>query len=164
MNKTQYNQYLVKKAQRGMTRFQKMAAGRGFGPALNHYTPTDTPATTEERHAAIRESTEPFEVTPPPIEEATPAAEDKPTDKSNPYLPYALGSAGAGALIGALINLVRKKSVLSGALVGGGIGAGLGAGHKYLMDNNESYAKNNFIEPAFQRGIKAYNDAKASMG
>ena len=113
MNKTQYNQYLVKKAQRGMTRFQKMAAGRGFGPALNHYTPTDTPATTEERHAAIRESTEPFEVTPPPIEEATPAAEDKPTDKSNPYLPYALGSAGAGALIGALINLVRKKSVLS---------------------------------------------------
>ncbi len=163
MKNTEYNQALVKKAQAGLVRFQSMQKrAKGLFDSVTEYNtePTGTYNVTNDGEDA------PYKMPKPPIsaEETTPegTTPDKPT---NPYLRYAAGGAGVGALVGALVNLVRNKSLLSGALGGALIGGGLGAGHKYLMDNNDTYAswENNPIESGFQSGFKAFNDAKAKL-
>lgn len=173
MNNTEYNQYLVKKAQQGLVRFQRMQK-RGFleestdtflqepkAPSLDTPEPVkdymDVVKTPIQHNPAVVQGHVNGDLDIAPEESPVVASESK---ASNPYLRYAIGGAGAGALIGALINLVRKKSLLSGALSGALVGGGLGAGHKYLTDNNETYGnwKNNPIESGFQSGFKAYDD------
>lgn len=61
----------------------------------------------------------------------------------NGYAQSMIPGALAGAGVGALINALRGKSILSGAGIGLGLGAGLGAAHQYLYDTNKEYAFNN---------------------
>lgn len=50
------------------------------------------------------------------------------------YAMIGLGTAGAGAALGALIAAARKKNILAGSLIGGASGAGLGLAGKYVND------------------------------
>lgn len=83
-----------------------------------------------------------------PATSSNPSKEEKPwlNERAKSYLGYAGASAGMGALIGSLIQLVRGKNIFSGALVGAGIGGGLGAAHRYGLEASEDYAKDNSLE------------------
>lgn len=183
MNNIQYKQYLVKKAERGLARFYALQKHAGGG-LLGGYNPPPQPDSVgflppaivenieaTSRPNAINPAIDPSTIDPisgaytlpppPPAEKTEESAEPAAEESSiNPYLSYAATGAGAGAIIGALINLVRNKSLLGGALVGAGVGGGLGAGHKALMDNVESYATDNAIDPYFQKAFGKFNDLK----
>ena len=70
------------------------------------------------------------------------------------YLNAGLYGAGAGGIIGALVNAARGKNILTGALIGAGTGGALGAGGKYLSDN--------YLKPELLKGWQAdvKNDSK----
>lgn len=70
------------------------------------------------------------------------------------YLNAGIYGAGAGGIIGALVNAARGKNILTGALIGAGTGGALGAGGKYLSDN--------YLKPELLKGWQAdvKNDSK----
>ena len=125
MTNTEYNQALIKKAQAGLVRFHGMQKSALVGAGDPGYMEPQITGTSSI------------------------ADDNKPT---NPYLQYAAGGAGIGALVGTLVNLVRNKSLLSGALGGALIGGGLGAGHQALRDKVEGYADKNPIDPWISKG------------
>ena len=187
MKNTEYNQALVKKAQAGLIRFQGMQKRSGLFDDNNEASLSAPVAPSKATPESLKDS---FDVLKTPIthnpdttnvqvdgtmnvkpEESPASGSSKATnpplqyEPTNPYLRYAVGGAGVGALVGTLISLVRNKSLLGGALGGALIGSGLGAGHKYLMDNNDTYGnwENNPIESGFQSGFKTYDDLMAKL-
>ncbi len=143
------------KAQRGLIRFQQMQKSALVGVTSNIGTETDGGWSPEP--TGVRTSGDPARTVTAPEGVVTPSApatseatseEEKPwlSDRAKSYLGYAGASAGMGALIGSLIQLVRGKNIFSGALVGAGIGGGLGAAHRYGLEASEDYAKDNSLE------------------
>ena len=62
--------------------------------------------------------------------------------------------AGVAAILGALINGARGKSILNGALIGGGIGGLAGLGHQALYDLN----------PGYQEFVNGFGKSKTPEG
>lgn len=71
--------------------------------------------------------------------------------------------AGLGAILGAIIQGARGKSILNGLLIGGGAGGLAGLGHQLAYDFSDDYAKNNPFSNGYDQLVQALylnDDAK----
>ena len=84
----------------------------------------------------------------------------KSTLTGNGYVQSMVPSALVGAGAGALINALRRKSILGGAGIGLGVGAGLGAIHQTLYDNSKDYAFGN----PFTKAVEYFTVPKDKNG
>ena len=153
------------KAQRGLIRFQQMQKSAGIydGFSADASEPKDSAGLSPSAYDAVENTMTPAKVDRNKVDMSSanpwtgdvkikeppkPDPKEKPwlSDRAKSYLGYAGASAGMGALIGSLIQLVRGKNIFSGALVGAGIGGGLGAAHRYGLEASEDYAKDNSLE------------------